>query len=370
MNNSATRPRRPATRIALVLYLTLGGTATAVAQPFVSTRYVGIDHAGHTAYLYDEQFQRLPDSPYVAGTSMETLPEGKPLWLLGAKVDVVKRAADGSIDVVSDDPAYYEMNHHFTWIYHSDLRPVTDPCGINQPLAAGSELTDFRLPAGYGYKLDGGFWHGGAWHWANPAGVPHHEAVYLRFSLLLDDQDSGYRDVNVTWVDAEPCDSEFTVPPGRSTKHGAPVPVDRNARIVAVVPHVHDHARHLSLRRNGKKLRKFKPMPARIGTAHDDVGGGAVPLHTHKGHLPTEGLTPWTPGVHGPVVRAGDRLSAHGRFRNPHDRPIDNMALFIVFWEALADPAAKAPNNPGGEYDSNACVNCEEDANEHQTTAD
>ena len=143
-------------------------TQYASAAPFTQTRYVHINHMDHSAYVYNQDFQRLPDSPFIPGTSIEVLPEGTPLWMLGATIDIVKRGADGSIDVVSDDPAYYEMNHHFTWYYYSENREVTDPCGVNIPLAAGSELTDFRMPSGYAYKLDGGFINGGDWHWANP----------------------------------------------------------------------------------------------------------------------------------------------------------------------------------------------------------
>jgi hypothetical protein len=307
----------------------------ASAAPFVSTRYVHINHMDHSAYVYDEHFQRLPDSPYIPGTSIEALPEGKPLWMLGATIDIVKRNPDGSLDTVSDDPAYYEMNHHFTWYYYSPKREVTDPCGINIPLATGSELTDFRMPSGYGYKLDGGFINGGDWHWANPYDLPHSEDVYLRFVLLLDDEPDAYEDINVTWVDMVPCQSDFAIPPGKSELQGPPLVSDRNARIVAVYPHVHDHAKSIELRLNNQTVRKFRPEHAKIGTEHDDVGEGITPLHVHRRHLPTEGLSIWTPGVNGPIVRAGDSLTAAGKFYNPHNRAIDNMTLFVVFWQEI-----------------------------------
>jgi len=309
---------------------------SASAAPFTSTRYVHINHMDHSAYVYNEHFQRLPDSPFIPGTSIEVLPEGTPLWMLGATIDVVKRHPDGSIDVVSDDPNYYEMNHHFTWYYYSPNREVTDPCGVNIPLATGSELTDFRMPSGYAYKLDGGFINGGDWHWANPYGLPHSEDVYLRFVLLLDDEPEGYEDLNVTWVDMVPCESEFAIPPGKSEMQGPPLISDRDARIVAVYPHVHDHAKSIELQLNNKSVRKFRPEYAKIATEHDDVGEGATPLHVHRKHLPTEGLSIWTPGINGPIVRAGDSLTAVGKYYNPHNRAIDNMTLFVIFWQEIS----------------------------------
>jgi hypothetical protein len=34
-------------------------------------------------------------------------------------------------------------------------------------------------------------------------------------------------------------------------------------------------------------------------------------------------------------VRAGDSLTAAGKFYNPHNRAIDNMTLFVVFWQEI-----------------------------------
>lgn len=340
-----TFPKHRSLALACAALAGIGLSGSAAAAPFTLTRYVHIDHAAHTAYIYDEQFNRLEDSPFIAGTSVEPLPQDRPLWYLGASVDIVRQLPDGRLDVVSDDPAYYEMNHHFTWIYYSPTREVTDPCGVLMPLAAGSELTDFRLPSGYGFKLDGGFVNGGDWHWANPASIPHDEKVYLRFALLLDDAPDGYRDVNVTWIDALPCESEFAIAPGKSTKAGPPLPADRDARVVAVVPHVHDHARYIELQRNGRTLHRFVPATAPITVAHDDVGGGSTGLHVHRRHLPTEGLSLWTPGINGPLIRRGDTLSAFGSYNNPHRRPIDNMTLFVVFWEPVTDIDVPTPDH-------------------------
>lgn len=309
--------------------------APSFADVFSMTRYVRVDHMNHTAYAYDENFKRLPDNPFIPGSSVQVLPDGVPLWLKGATIDMVRRNPDGSVDVVSSDPAYHEMNHHMVWFYASPNRVSKDNCGIDWPMASGSELTDIAFPSEYAYKLDGGYLVTGTWHWANPAGVPMDEEVYVRFVFHLDNSPSGYKDVYITWVGTSPCDEEFVVPPGKYSIEGPQLPVNEYRRLVAVYPHVHDHAKYLELRHNGDKLRRFKPEYASIPVAHDDVGEGPTPMHVSSKHLPADGLTAWTPGAQGPVVAPGDTLSAFSRFRNPHERAIDNMALFVTVWEEL-----------------------------------
>lgn len=303
------------------------------AKVFTVTRYIEINHEMHSAYMYDENFQRLPDNPRIPNTSIYNLPN-KPLWLLGFNADIVRRHESGRVHVLSHDPAYSEMNHHFVMTYSSPSRPEMDAC-TNRPIGAGSELTDFSMPGGYAYKMNGGALMPVAWHWENPAMVPHMEKVYLRFIITFDTSGTTYRDTHITWVGAKPCKEEFAIPPGKSTLEGPPVNAPQKLRLVAVVPHTHDHVKFIELRNNGKSLRKFIPENARTATAHDDAGAGATPLHTDKNHLPTQGLTPWTPGLHGPVLRKNDLLTAFGSFNNPHPRPIDNMAIFYLVWEPI-----------------------------------
>jgi hypothetical protein len=69
---------------------------------------------------------------------------------------------------------------------------------------------------------------------------------------------------------------------------------------------------------------------------HDDVGEGETPLHIHEDHLPSRGLPLWVPGLYGPTVKKGDQLSTYSRFNNPHERSIDNMALFGIIWESVS----------------------------------
>ena len=319
----------------MCVVLLLSFTQNLFAQPYSMVRYVRVDHAAHTAYIYDEQFNKLQDSPYIAGGSIEYLPEGKTLWYLGSAIDMIRRNNNGSIDILSDNSNYTEMNHHFTFVYYTPNRTYEN-CNDNMPIASGSELTDFHMPAGYAYKMDGGFINTGAWHWSNPANIDTAEEIYLRFVFELDDNPAGYKDTNVSWIDTVPCQSDFSIPHGKFTSNGPDYKIANKRRIVGVLPHIHDHSKSLELRRNGEKIRKFKPDNANIYVAHDDVGDGAVPLHTSDEHLPTEGLSAWTPGINGPIVSAGDLLNIRAKFNNPHQQSIDNMAIMFVYWEDLS----------------------------------
>lgn len=320
----------------LIFVILMTFSIVVISAPYTVTRYIKVDHHGHSAYVFDENFNQLPDNPYIPHTSIEVFPSEHNVWYLGSKIDIVRKNSDGSIDVKSDDPRYYEMNHHAVWIYVSDHRKVTDVCGYNRPLAAGSELADIRFPSGYGYKIKGGALFPSTWHWENPASVPASENIYLRFSVLLDDATTDYTDTNVTWIDTVPCSSAFNVPPGNNFKiKGPDYTLPTKARIVSVTPHIHDHAKKLELRINGKKIRTFKPENAEIAVAHDDVGDGPTPLHTDKQHLPSEGLNAWSPGINGPIIYPGDVLSTHSVFNNTHARDIDNMAINTIIWEEL-----------------------------------
>jgi len=320
----------------ITLASTLFISAVVSADIFSVTRYVKIDTETKSAYMFDENFNMLPENPFVPQASIEYLPEGQPLWYLGSKIDVVTRDSSGAINVRTTDPRYTEMNHHVVWAYVSDNKELTDQCGYNRPLAAGSEMTDVQFPGGYGYKMDGGAFFAANWHWTNPAKIPVHEEVYLRFVTQYDDSPSGYRDLNVSWVDMVPCDSTFIVKPGKSKVTGPDHPVDRKARIVAVYPHVHDHNKKIKLLLNGDGLREFEPENANIAVEHDDVGQGPNPYHVDSQHLPSEGLRMWNPGINGPILNMGDNLSVMGKFNNTHDYDIDNMALFILYWEDLS----------------------------------
>lgn len=310
-------------------------TVSVNAAPYSITRYIKIDPQEQSAYVYDDSFIALPENPYVPNSSIDVLPEGEISWYLGAKIDVIRKNPDSSISVVSADPRYYEMNHHIVWAYVSDNKRLTDECGANRPLAAGSELTDLRWPSGYGYKMQGGALFPASWHWENPANLPVAEEVYLRFIIQYDNNPDAYTDTHVSWIDTVPCSSTFKVPRGTFNKIGPDFPVREKSRIVAVIPHLHDHAKKLTLKRNGKNLRVFRPANANIPVAHNDVGNGPTRWHKNPQHLPSEGLQAWSPGVHGPVLKAGDVLKVHSIFFSPHKKMIDNMAISVIIWESL-----------------------------------
>ena len=324
------------TRLLVSACLLIFAIEFAHAERIEKIHYVGVDRSSGTAYLYDQNFTRLPDNPLVSGTSWEPLTD-QVLWLTGYRVDAVRRNADGSIDVVSDNPAYSEMNHHFVMAYLSADRPLPLPCLLHtSPIVSGSELTDVLLPPGYAYKLQGGGIYGASWHWMNPANVPLDEQVFLRFVYLLDTEDQGYKNTEVSWIGAAPCSEDFAVPSGVFTKEGPSVQAMQAQRIIAVLPHTHDHVKVMQLRANGETLLSIRPDYSRTYAAHDDVGEGATPWHLHKDHLAPGGLSTWAPGISGPVVPANSLYTAYGRFRNPHPRAIDNMLIFITFWEPLA----------------------------------
>ena len=331
------------TRSAVLAASLWAGTAT--AAPFSQVYYVGVDytqpdHHHQTAHIYDARLQPLPPAGDPRTSRIE-LASGRPVWLLGVKVDMVARKpGTGTFRVVSQEPAYHEMNHHFTLRHAGSSRTAYDRCGI-RPFAAGSELTDLILPDGYGYHIRDGHLEGGAWHWANPFKVATGEEVYLRLTVLLDDAPTGYRDTNVTWVTANPCGDKLTIPgapvegeplPYRvdGPRYPAPVP----GRVVFVAPHLHDHARGTELFIGGRMVHRFVPDNADIPVAHDDAGEGSRGVHRHPGHLPNGGLPTWGPGAHGPRFAAGDALRAGATFANPHVEAIDNMDILMVFWEA------------------------------------
>lgn len=312
----------------------------AMADPYQVVRYVKIDAMNHTAYSYDEKFVRLPDHPTKPGVSIDYLPQEQ-IWYLGSKIDVITRDSNGVIKVVSDHPEYYEMNHHMTTSYVSPNRNTRNECGYISPINAGSELTDIRLPSGFGYRMHGGALFVKNYHWMHGGHqTDNAEEVYLRFVTTFDDSPDGYHDTELHMIDAGGCSSTFAVPSGPFRKTSGTITVDADLQIVAVTPHIHDHARNADLMRRDDaigvvRLHRFIPQNADIPVMHDDVGEGETPLHSHPDHLPTEGIVAWTPGANGPIVKSGTEVFTTALFNNPHERAIDNMSIFTVFYRYI-----------------------------------
>lgn len=319
----------------LVIIMLATFSLNSLAHVFTKVRYVKIDHHQHSAYMYDQNFKQLPDSLFVAKTSMEIIPAT--IWLLGFKVDVIRRLGDHKVKVVSNDPRYNEMSHHFVFGYRSPDKAVIDECAVARPIVNGSELSDIHFPTGYAYKMPPGVFSGLSWHWANPANMANTSEIYLRYIMYFDKTDvaDSYKDVHVRWIDAVPCKSEFAIPAGTSTKTGPKQYVNRKMRLVAALPHIHDHAKSFSLLHNGTILKTFPIGNQNSPAEHDDMGEGLTPWHLHKDHLPTNGLQLWRPGQFGPVINAGDFLQTVATYENPHGQLIDNMAIVPLFFEIL-----------------------------------
>jgi len=304
------------------------------AAETIFTTYLGIDTSKHTAFMYDENFNQYPDNPENPKTSVIPLPLNFPFWTLAQNYDVVRRNENGSIDVLSNDPAYFEMVHHMVMFYSAPNRARVDITDYPAPFSTGSELTSFFFPKGYAYKLDGGFLVP-EWHWQNPANVPVAEKLYLRMNLTIDNGETIYRDTNVVSIDAVPVTSTFTLPPGQFEMISPKYPVSEDSRIIAVLPHIHDHGSAIKLKSKHNTIKIFIPEYQNIPVTHDDMGQGATALHSHKDHLPVNGLYAWTPGLYGPIIKANDFLIVESEFNNPHPRSIDNMIITTIFWEAV-----------------------------------
>ncbi len=318
----------------LVMLFLIFNLQAAHASQRLMTIYVGIDTVNNTAYAYDENFVQLPDYPNNPKTSLMLIPENNPLWYVGSNIDVVRRNNDGSIDTVSDDPAYSEMVHHLVWVYRTPKRTRDYTCGAALLVPVGSELSNFHFPKGYAYKLDSGGMIP-IWHWENPANIATTEKIFLRFNFIVDDVIGGYKDTDIDWVDAAPCVSGFTIPPGKSKKVSPKKLVTTDRRIIAVIPHIHDHGETMKLKSSNGTLVKFKPEYQNIPVAHDDRGQGPTLLHSHPDHLPVNGLYNWTPGQYGPIIKAGESLWVETEYKNPHEIDIDNMLIAFIFWEKL-----------------------------------
>ncbi len=327
----------PALSILTMLALLLISIQNSIATPSLMTRYVAIDNINRTSYVFDENFVALPDNPLIPNTSIETLPSDKILWLIGTTIDVIRRNENGSIDVVSNEPAYSEMVHHMVWGYKSENRIRDYKCGIARPIASGSELTNIEFPKGYAYKLHGGVLMPIAWHWENPNSIPVTEKIYLRFNISIDDAPLAYKDVNIDWIDTVTCKSAFIVPPGEFEITGPLHAVATTRKIVAVFPHIHDHSKKIKLKSTSNTIRKFKAENQKISVAHDDMGQGPTLWHEDKNHLPVNGLYSWLPGKYGPIITAGESLWIESEFDNPHPRNIDNMAIAVIMWVPVSN---------------------------------
>lgn len=185
--------------------------------------------------------------------------------------------------------------------------------------------------------MPSGVLSGLTWHWTNPAKVEDSQDIYLRYVMYFDNTmvENSYKNLYVRWLDAKPCKSGFIVDSGSSVKVGPKQVFKKKMRLVAALPHVHDHASQLKLMQNGNLLKQFEIAYQYTPVEHDDIAQGEVPWHYHKQHLPANGLHFWRPGQFGVVIKNGDYLQMMASYNNPHQKPIDNMALVIAYFELL-----------------------------------
>jgi hypothetical protein len=358
-------------------------SVTALASPMSSTYYVQIDLKDHTAFIFDKDFKKLPDSPENNKTSAIFFEKGQVRWFLGNDSDIVRRNQDGSIQKLSSDPAYSEMNHHMVFHYFRDIpQPpkrgkfktlvkkgwgfLKEKSGVEKDkvddakekhknkvcgefpfkdyesnslnchfMAPSSKFSNHRLPNGYGMKVNGGFIQSSDWRWDNPSGVSEDEKIYVRLVMHWDDFPTGFREIYAAQIVRDESKLSYCVEPGSSEIQGNEYEVNRSFRIVSLIPHIRDHGNYIELRSNGNSIHRSTPKKSSIPTKHSSCGHDSIDLHASKDHLPAGGLTPWSPGANGPTFKSGDKLRVFGSFSNPHDHPIDNMIILQIFWEDL-----------------------------------
>jgi hypothetical protein len=195
--------------------------------------------------------------------------------------------------------------------------------------------------------MEGGILYGWNWHFHNVGGLPRDEEVYLQIINTFDDEDRGYKDTNVSWIDTVPVQAEFCVGPGDNVYESIiQYPIPQRTRPVAVVPHIHDHGYLLEMVKDGQVVLSFEPTLVNDYTYHINHFNGRcatnVFWHRHDGHIQTKSLQPW---VWDPatdlVFERGSSVWVRSYYNNPHTNfegqpiSIDGMGILVTFWEAV-----------------------------------
>jgi len=263
------------------------------------------------------------------------------LWLLGVETHVVRRTPDGilsePLEQVEDMDRYSRANHHLVFSHVSRTKPPTEIFMDGQRvIAIGQEFTDLWFPAGYAYKISDGYMYPWNWHWHNFGGVPDDEEVYVQVIAYYDDDpDAGYRDLNVFWYDAQPLVSEFCTQPGRRSYDGFRWPVLERQRVVAIMPHVHDHAEQMELVHNGQTRAVFTGEFATRYTYHRSHNRCQnYPWALEEGSLVPKTLNMWYPEEE-LIFSPGNTVMARSVYNNPHAGPLDAMAIMVTYYERL-----------------------------------
>ncbi len=326
------------------------------AQSWTETYYIQLtfgDMANSTAHMFDSNFNPLPTASWNSKSSAVTYAVGSPRLMTGASFAMMTRDGTGKLTDVSGMPCYTEMNHHLVL-----AASFTQYGGyVEFPVTAGSELTSLKMPAGYGYPMEGVELGPAEWHWANLTALAGLDegglggssdlGIYLKMELAFSD------DPTLQWVlSAWAGELDLCIAENTSDMNYTTVPLllhpKKQTRIVLALPHIHDHVKQAELRRKTpgpgmSLLHRYTPDNSlAYPVEHDDCAAFGQPTawHAHGsgvGHLPVGGLQAhvFAPGSAGPVIAAGEQIVVEGTFNNPHSQPIDNMLIYIVYYEIL-----------------------------------
>lgn len=207
--------------------------------------------------------------------------------------------ADGSRADMADGV----MLHHMVIFEPGRPDPTCGRSGIGalgrRIFAAGDERTAFRLPEGFGFKVDSGRWTGIA-ELMNHSAQP--QTVYLTAKVTHVPADTaGMKPVTPVWLDVANCsDSQYAVPAGKSA---TPWTWTSNltGRIVEAGGHVHAGGVGLTL--------DNATTEARICSSRAGYGRG-----THAGMVTSMSVCSWDSLG---TVRKGERLQITSLYDSP-----------------------------------------------------
>lgn len=244
---------------------------------------------------------------------------GEDLWVRGFRTQVV----DGK-----GNPLPGRLIHHGIMV---NPRGQMEQGCPNPPMgkapqtfmAAGSELTPFDVPEGYGLPINAGDVLAMVGEFHNPMNESYGE-TYLRIDLNTVPRRAGdgIKKVIPMWMSVkdfcrpdEPLPSaevvEYEIPPGYS-EASSTGKFRFSGRIIAIMPHLHEHAVNMKLTNTttGEVLWQFQPT--------QDAGGNM------------EALPIFSDG-NGPRVKKGDSFEVSAAYDVPGSEPLTSMALMLLY---------------------------------------
>lgn len=271
---------------------------------------------------------------------------------------------------------------------------------------SGKEFTDIKFPENYGVHTSAGDIQLFAWHWNNlvspsissdksiyhrgefevdfelaglyqqkkalvellkskntsidsaiPDAAQYVQDIFTQFGLDHTYSKETVKDLNVVYLlTGYMSGAKFKLPVGKSLSYSLGTFIPSKAKIVAAVPHAHNHVTNMKLvaEENGVNHEIAKVYPingySKLAT-HDAVQRynfegdktPGYPLHSHNGdrtgNLTVKGLEHgvYYGGDDGVILDNPDKtlLRAVGSFDNPHENPIDQMCVYFLYYEDL-----------------------------------